>query len=809
MNLGRVHVWQRDRELPLGGRVVTRVVPLRNLDPDRGALSGKYVRVRNAGWLNEPRSDGAGVEPAPLGDARPDGRGDFLFEPSRGGPRVDKYTLRSAKYRRRYVEASRFGEVNTYYHIDRIASYVDELLHEIGERSLPPVIAVVNAHAAAVVRDGVRDGEWRKVRWMPFEGGHYRLPSRPSNLREFDPVAPTGEIHLGPGWHLVDHGALADSAGARYRHNAAHNAGVIYHEYGHHVSRHTADFCANAQRPPDRQSNIKTALDEGYCDYFAATMLDLPHIWVWHRSHLVEAPHARNLTSAKTASDYDDARGADPHANGTIWAAALWDLRTRLATIAPDGERCADKLVLQSLLGLGRLTGNPSSTRGQVRRARATFSAALAALLRADQRLNGEAFRAEIVATFARRGVEPDTRGALRSARTHGPRTVVSREGQGADDHVPEIPPGSPLLRTVRRHVAIEEIPESVDLLSGSALESQLGALHEPSLSMIAVGDVMLGARAGPVIAERGTDHLFSAVAPLLRRAPVVLGNLEGPLAKRAAKQPRHHSYRVRPDLAAALVRAGFKVMTLANNHLLDCGRAGVIETLEALASVDIAVVGAGADRSAAHRPAILQQGSVRIGVLGYYWNRRTSATHKLPGSAMDPPEALQADIAALREHVDRVVVTFHWGIPYEREPLTMDRDKARLAVDLGADVVIGHHTHVVQPFEVYRDRPIFYSVGNFTFGSANSMAEGLVVGIRFEPRRTRVEVYPLYVKNRDPRVAYQPKVMRGSAAMRCLSRLAERSGPNGALLAADSFRGVIDLPWAPSRLSTSSARSG
>jgi len=139
----------------------------------------------------------------------------------------------------------------------------------------------------------------------PVRGGHYRLPSLRYNLREFDPVASEGEIHLGPGWHLLTHGALFDVAGTCYRHNAAHNAGVIYHEYGHHVSRHTADFRANALAPAELQSNLKTALDEGYCDYWTATMLDVPHIWVWHRSHLVDPPHARSLTSTRTAADFD------------------------------------------------------------------------------------------------------------------------------------------------------------------------------------------------------------------------------------------------------------------------------------------------------------------------------------------------------------------------------------------------------------------------------------------------------------------------------------------------------------------------
>jgi poly-gamma-glutamate capsule biosynthesis protein CapA/YwtB (metallophosphatase superfamily) len=180
--------------------------------------------------------------------------------------------------------------------------------------------------------------------------------------------------------------------------------------------------------------------------------------------------------------------------------------------------------------------------------------------------------------------------------------------------------------------------------------------------------------------------------------------------------------------------------------------------------------------------------------VLGYYWNRRCAATDALPGSAMDTPEALAEDIRALQEQVDRVVVILHWGVPYEREPSAEDRAKARLAVECGADVVIGHHPHIVQPVEVYLGRPIFYSVGNFAFGSANSRAEGLLVGVRFEERQTTVEAYPLYVKNRDPRVKYQPKVLRGAAAERMLWRLADISPSAGDLLTIEDGRLRVTL---------------
>ena len=358
-------------------------------------------------------------------------------------------------------------------------------------------------------------------------------------------------------------------------------------------------------------------------------------------------------------------------------------------------------------------------------------------------------------------------------------------------------------MEALLKHVSGDRIPASTDLLSKRELEEQISALEEPPPSVIAVGDIMLGGRAKKTVAEYGPDYPFDAVLPLLRSAPIVLGNLEGPFAHKARKQPRNFSYRVDVELASSLTRAGINVVTLANNHLLDCGRAGVLETLNALAVARVSPLGAGTDEKAAHAPVIRQAGRLRIGLLGYYWNRRTAATSAQPGSAMDLPEALEADIRGLRGHVDRIVVTFHWGVPYEREPAPADREKAHFAVDCGADVVVGHHPHIVQPFEIYRGCPIFYSVGNFAFGSGNSRAEGLLVGLRFEAKNIVVTVYPLYVKNRDPRVDYQPKVLTGKAAERMLSELMNLSGASAALMKVKDGRGTLELSWPGERPGT------
>jgi poly-gamma-glutamate capsule biosynthesis protein CapA/YwtB (metallophosphatase superfamily) len=356
------------------------------------------------------------------------------------------------------------------------------------------------------------------------------------------------------------------------------------------------------------------------------------------------------------------------------------------------------------------------------------------------------------------------------------------------------------------KHVAPEDIPDSSDLLSRTELEKQISDRGESPLSVIVVGDIMLGGRAKKAVAEFGPDYPFDGVLPLLRRVPIVLGNLEGPFAEKARKLQRNFSYRVDVSLASSLSRAGINVVTLANNHLMDCGRSGVLETLDVLSHANVFALGAGTNERAAHAPVIRQAGGIRIGLLGYYWNRRTAATMDHPGSAMDPPEALETDIRALRKHADRIVVTFHWGVPYEREPSPDDRAKAHFAVDCGADAVVGHHPHVVQPFEIYCGCPIFYSVGNFAFGSGNSRAEGLLVGLRFEDYQTLVNVYPLYVKNRDPRVNYQPKVLVGKAAERVLTEMIKTSGENATFMKLQNGRGHFELPR-PGR--ASEARKG
>ncbi|HMO13210.1 MAG TPA: CapA family protein [Pirellulaceae bacterium] len=781
--LGSVYLWHSNYVPTDGvsfrgfsaGRVELTAVQLPRLwEPAR--LSGCFATVCNSSVVKSP--DQPTQQARPLGNATPDENGNFLFEPFRGGGRMEKHPFREPEMWERYISAARFGEVNVYFHLDRIANYIDSLLRELGFPSLPVVTARVNAHNAiaeiAGQCDGVR-GQKSGV-MLPMQGAHYRLPSRKRlTVVEHLPIEVTGEIHFGPGWKLCQHGALAERTSSAYRHNASHNAGTIYHEFGHHLTRYTADFRANQLRNPFDQCNYKTETDEAFCDYLTATMLNSPHIWAFQHRHDEQQVHPRSLTSTKTMDDFDsDRRLADAHENGTILAAALWDIREAALLSAKNQEeqskaiRNIDLLVVNTLILIGQLRDHPTSpTEKGTRRLRRPFGVVRQALLESDRRLFGGLYEALIRTACKRRKIK-----------SKWSKQLLQMWGTQADTK-PLLSPSDDRLRKLRAKAAHAVVPKNEELLSAGELESKIRSNHLGPYSLVAVGDVMVGARARKRTNEFGYDYIFQSVAPLFRRSAIVLANQEGPIAKLAAKLPRNYSYRVNPRYTQVLRRAGINVVTLANNHLLDCGRKGVLETLTSLRKHNIWPLGAGENETDAHRPVILQAGCLKVGLLGYYWNRRTAATSTKPGSAMDSDEHLAHDIGRLKSVVDRIVVTVHWGVPYLREPNLDDQRKARHMIALGADAVIGHHPHIVQKIEIFKERPIIYSLGNFAFGTGNSRAESLVAAIDFRTHATCLDLFPAYVKNRDPRINYQPKLMHGDASITALKQLQAYSEPN------------------------------
>jgi len=177
--------------------------------------------------------------------------------------------------------------------------------------------------------------------------------------------------------------------------------------------------------------------------------------------------------------------------------------------------------------------------------------------------------------------------------------------------------------------------------------------------------------------------------------------------------------------LAAAdsLVLAGFDLLSLANNHILDYGLEAFKDTLDTLQSKQITVVGAGMDSLAARSPVIIERNGLRLAFLAYLdiplWNYdylTWVARPDKPGIAWGYRYNIAADVAEVTKSADLVIVLLHFGIEGQPNPSQQQIDTAHTAIDAGAALVIGHHTHLLQTIETYNNGLIVYSLGNFVF---------------------------------------------------------------------------------------------
>jgi poly-gamma-glutamate synthesis protein (capsule biosynthesis protein) len=250
--------------------------------------------------------------------------------------------------------------------------------------------------------------------------------------------------------------------------------------------------------------------------------------------------------------------------------------------------------------------------------------------------------------------------------------------------------------------------------------------------SLVFTGDVILD------VPE--PDHWLAGIAPALRAADLAIGHLEVPHThSRAELKGDVPAPGADPGNLAALPRAGFTAMTLAGNHIADCGAEGIRDTVNELARLDIAHCGAGADLASARAPFTLATPDGRcVGVLSYNcvgpataWAAPDRAgCAYLPvatddGSAPRPaahlttplPETaawLSADIAALRERAGLVVVALHKGVVHTPARIeAYEREIAHSAIDAGADLVVSHHAHIARGIEFYRGKAIFHGLGN------------------------------------------------------------------------------------------------
>ncbi|MDD5629335.1 MAG: CapA family protein [Elusimicrobia bacterium] len=238
--------------------------------------------------------------------------------------------------------------------------------------------------------------------------------------------------------------------------------------------------------------------------------------------------------------------------------------------------------------------------------------------------------------------------------------------------------------------------------------------------TLAAVGDIRLDGPVGRIIAREGAAAPTAAVRDLLQ-ADIVLGNLECPMTQRGTRaRGKTWTFRAPASRLAALKAAGFNLIHIANNHVMDYGPGGLRDTLAALKAEGLPSVGAGRDRDEAEKPYFAAAGGLRVGVMGFTSTFPESAWAgpRRPGVAFSGSDRAGRLIREARSACDVLVVVFHGGTERADEPNEVQKAFAHWAIDSGADAFIGHHPHVVQPVELYRGRPVLYSLGNFLFVS-------------------------------------------------------------------------------------------
>jgi poly-gamma-glutamate synthesis protein (capsule biosynthesis protein) len=347
--------------------------------------------------------------------------------------------------------------------------------------------------------------------------------------------------------------------------------------------------------------------------------------------------------------------------------------------------------------------------------------------------------------------------------------------------------------------------------------------MHGSDQTLLIVGDTNIQNRADPATA-------FAKARDTLASADMIFAHLEGPLAEPSNdptapdiphKRGWRHSGRA---IGPALKQAGYDAVSCASNVWYPASAA--LASVRVLDEIGLAHCGVGATLEEARKPAIIEREGLRIGFLSYtsvFWPSNHAAGAITPGCATikayeafqpgpravempggDPIvrtfadalelDAMRRDIAALRDRVDLVMLSCHWGVSARIEPVDYQKEIARAAIDAGADMVFGHHPHEVQGAETYRGKPIFYSLGNFAFDwdvMRGRHLDGILLRCTIADKAlARIEVLPVRRDAENDVCVLGADTVDGKAI---LDRFARLSGklPQGVVLSA---AGTLEL---------------
>jgi len=300
----------------------------------------------------------------------------------------------------------------------------------------------------------------------------------------------------------------------------------------------------------------------------------------------------------------------------------------------------------------------------------------------------------------------------------------------------------------------------------------------DKTIRIKAVGDISPGDHIAPgfgvlnITIKYGCDFLFEKIRDGLQGADLLMGNLEGTLSSISRKKNLRMCGL--PEMAQSLKKAGFDVLSVANNHVLDHGLDIFHETILLCRQAGLMVCGLRDASEYYSQPVILEKHGLNIGILAYNWvwsennihagdhiaqiydgvvnytwNRNRSENVKARKEIEIRNRYVINDIKELRRHVDIVIIMPHWGYEWVIYPPMGVISEARSFVDAGADVILGAHPHVNQAVEIYKNKIIAYSLGNFLFdGFAREYGSGMMISCKVSP--SEVIEHELLILDRD-----------------------------------------------------------
>lgn len=291
-------------------------------------------------------------------------------------------------------------------------------------------------------------------------------------------------------------------------------------------------------------------------------------------------------------------------------------------------------------------------------------------------------------------------------------------------------------------HFSSSSVPSSTSQRSSPSFH--FPAFREKTTILVAVGDVMLGRMVNvQMLKYKDFKYPFSKTASFTSAADITFGNLESPIVSNCPTTSVGMIFCARPESIGGLKFAGFDVLSVANNHILNYGQEGLSQTTELLNKNGILPSTNNLTMPVLSKVEGKQSNNLSFGFLSFNLTQNLTISHD-----RDKLSIIKA-VENAKNKVDVLIISLHWGVEYVKEPLAWQKELAYQLIDSGAKIIIGHHPHVTQPTEKYHDGLIFYSLGNFVFDQpwSEETKKGKIAKIIFEGKKIKTfEEIPIYI---------------------------------------------------------------